>query len=77
MKNSTAIKLSISTTPLYFTAILGLVWFYITLFIAMLSPNHPSVCWEAGIVGSMSYGFIAIRNFMENSHFENFNKNEK
>lgn len=75
MKNSTAIKLSISTTPLILTAISGLVWFCITLYIAICSPNHPSVCWESRILGVMSYGFITIRNFMENAHFENLNKN--
>lgn len=76
MKNSTAIKLSISTTSLFFTAIIGWVWFTIIL-VMTFTPAHSVVCWEAGILGVLSYGIIAIRNFMENAHFENLNKNEE
>jgi hypothetical protein len=54
MKNSTAIKLSISTTPLFFTAMIGWSWFTITLIMAFTSAKSV-VCWEAGILGVLSY----------------------
>jgi len=74
MKNSTAIKISISLVPLFTFGLLGSVWFVCTLFTTLFSNMKTEVCWEAGILSVVCYGFIAIRNFMENAHFENLNK---
>lgn len=77
MKNSTAIKISISLTPLFTFGILSVVYFIYTLLTALFSNMNTSVCWEAGIMAVICYGFIAIRNFMENAHFELLNKKEQ
>ena len=74
MKSPSANKTSISTAPLFFMALSGYIYFFMTLLMSCFSNELVEVCWEAGILGSISYGFIAVRNFMENAHFENHNK---
>lgn len=74
MKESSAIKTSISVTPLIFFGMLSSVHFTYTLLTTVFSTMNTSVCWESGIMAVICYGFIAIRNFMENAHFENLNK---
>lgn len=74
MKSPSANKISVSTTPLFFMTISGYIYFFMTFLMSLFSNESVEVCWEGGILGSVSYGFIAIRNFMENAHFENYNK---
>ena len=76
MKDS-AIEISISVTPLISFGILSSVYFIYTVLTTVFSNMNTSVCWEAGIMAVICYGFIAVRNFMENAHFENLNKDEK
>ena len=77
MKESSAIKISISMTPLFVLALSSMAHFIYTLILVTLSDSKTEVCWEAGIMAVICYGFISIRNFMENAHFENLNNKQK
>ena len=50
MKESTAIKNSLSLTPLFSFGMLSVVYFTYTLLTALFSNMNTSVCWEAGIL---------------------------
>ena len=71
MKESAAIEISLSLTSLCTFRILSVVYFIYTLLTASFSNMNTSVCWEASIVAVICYGFIAVRKFMENVHFQN------
>ena len=53
--------------PLFFPAIAGYVYFIVSILMYLFSNLGVPISWEAGILGSVSYGFIAVRNFMENT----------
>ena len=67
-------KHSMSMIPLILPMVLGHGWFIFSLFLDLFTDSDWQICWPAGIMGVVCYGFIAIRNFMENSHFENLNQ---
>jgi hypothetical protein len=73
MKNSSAIKISITIAPLFMGCVWGTAEFFTTSVISFFD-DKTEICWESAILAAVCYGFIAIRNFMENSHFENLNQ---
>ena len=72
MNNSN--KLALSTTPLVFLALCGGLTFSYTCVAQWFKPELHSICWEAGILAAVCYGFIMIHINQLNIHSETFEK---
>lgn len=73
-KMTIAEKTSVTMLPLFMPMFGGYSYFIYTILNWMwkFQPGLE-VCWEAGILGTVSYGLFAIWNFLQNAHSEKIN----
>lgn len=69
-------KLTLSVTPLIFLAMCGIGTFAYTCVAKWNEPEQYSVCWEAGILAAICYGFIMIHTNQLNIHSITFDEHE-
>lgn len=67
-------KLSLSITPLVTLGLPAMLYFVFSAFCDLYSKLDISICWEAGILAAICYGFILIQTTQMNIHFENIER---
>lgn len=67
-------KLALSVTPLVSFGLLGGFSFAYTCVTQWFKPEQYSICWEAGILAAVCYGFIMIHTNQLNIHSITFDE---
>ena len=72
-------KLALGLTPLITLGFSGFLWFTFSVLRYLFSDidANTEICWGAGILAAICYGFIIVSTNQLNIHSDNIEKHEK